>query len=303
MKPVDNPEISVIMSVYNGEKYIARALLSILSQSYTNFEIILIDDGSSDGTAKVVEKIKDDRLIFIRQQNMGLTKTLNRALTLAKGRFIARHDADDFSISTRFALQIQYLAEHHAVGLLGSSCFIQPAKHGIINEIYDYPQHHDEIMSAFPVYNPFVHGAMMIRRELLEENGGYNESYRYVQDYELWSRLLSKTRAQNLSNPLYVRSVHDGTSQVQIDKEPIFNEIRDAYLKQRSAEQHPVAVEGAVVRQIKSISIYPTISVTGGWNRSIAATLFQMARLARSNDLPWTGYGLQSIIYCPWLFL
>lgn len=296
MSKLVKPDISVVMSVYNGEKYIVRSLISLLVQTYTNFELIVIDDGSTDRTSDIIEKIKDDRIIFIRQQNLGLTKTLNKALEFAKGKWIARHDADDFSIFNRLELQFHYLSAHPEIGLLGSSCFIQPAKHGIINEIYDYPEHHQEIMSAFPIYNPFVHGAMMIRHDLLKDNGGYNESYRYVQDYELWSRLLPKTKAYNLTTPLYTRSVHNETSQLQIDKEPFFSEIRASYLVKYGPPTNPAGLS----RSIRSISLYPAISLKNGWNWSLAATFYLMSQGFRKHHMPWLGMRMQSLLYYPW---
>ncbi|MFH1154555.1 MAG: glycosyltransferase [Pseudomonadota bacterium] len=292
------PTISVIMSVFNGELFIARALLSLLAQTYDDFELILIDDGSSDQTEHIVAQINDARIIFVKQVNMGLTKSLNKALALAKGRWIARHDADDFSIHTRFARQIAYLDRNPMIGLLGSSCFIQPDKHGVVNEVYEYPAQYDDIVAAFPVYNPFVHGSMIINRELLEAQGGYNENYRYVQDYELWSRLLLKTKACNLETPLYVRSVHRKMSQVLVNKKPVFNEIRDNYMKNEKLFEKIVGV----VHPIKSVSIYPVITLTNGWNKLLADSLYSMSCKARSYNLPWLSMWLQAKLYCPWRF-
>ena len=213
---MNSPVISLIMSVYNGEKYIARALMSLLAQTFDNFEVILVDDGSTDATANIVRSIRDGRIKYIEQSNSGLTKSLNKALSIATGKWIARHDADDFSISTRFERQLAFLNKNPNIGLLGSSCFIQPERLGMINEIYMYPERYEEILAVFTTYNPFVHGSMLIDRELLLASGGYNEQYRYVQDYELWSRIILKTQAYNLKTPLYVRSIHQSASQVQI---------------------------------------------------------------------------------------
>lgn len=104
-----NPHVSIIMSVYNGERYILRCLMSILSQEYRDFEIVLIDDGSTDLTWELISKVSDDRLKCIRHDNVGLTKSLNKALEMASGNWIARHDADDFSISSRLSRQISFL--------------------------------------------------------------------------------------------------------------------------------------------------------------------------------------------------
>jgi glycosyltransferase involved in cell wall biosynthesis len=291
------PNVSVLMSVYNGEKYIARAVLSLLAQSYADFELILIDDGSTDRTSEIISQVKDDRLNFHRQDNIGLTKTLNKALKMAKGRLIARHDADDFSIYNRFSRQVDFLESNFEVGLLGSSCFIQPEKHGIINEVYAYPERHHEIVTAFTEYNPFVHGSMMIRRDLLEKIGGYNEAYRYVQDYELWSRLLPKTQAHNLSAPLYVRSVHQQTSQASVDKDPIFHEIKANYME-RSVSPG-TKTNKSELRQIQSQSLYPWVTLAGGWNRSIAKTYHQMSRVSKKQGMPWSRLLAQAFVYSP----
>ena len=293
MSGPSTPGISVLMSVYNGETYIARAIVSLLVQTYENFELILIDDGSSDNTAHIVKQIKDDRIRFFQQENLGLTITLNKALALSKGRYIARHDADDFSICSRFEKQMNFLQKNSQIGLLGSSCFIQPEKHSIINEVYDYPSTQEDIIQAFKTYNPFVHGSMMIRRELLEACGGYNENYRYVQDYELWSRLLPKTQVHNLSEPLYVRSVHPQASQVNVDKSPIFDEIRTDYLLNNPQKQN------CETRQILSKSLYPMVTRTGGWNRSIGATFSRMALESKKHGLPWFGLIGQAFMYSP----
>lgn len=300
MNSQESPWLSVIMSVYNGERYILRAVLSILAQTFENFELILIDDGSTDGTAGIVGQMQDERIKFYRQDNIGLTKTLNKALAYAKGRWIARHDADDFSIVTRFARQIDFLDKNPEIGLLGSSCFIQPEKHGIINEIYEYPERHYEITAAFPFYNPFVHGSMMIRRDVLEGAGGYNEKYRYVQDYELWSRLLPKVQSGNLGLPLYVRSVHQQSSQMSIDKEPILKEISTNYLRRSGKEVSSSFNNKETVRRIKSKSLYPMVTVANGWNRSIAETYYQMSCVARSHRLPWGQLFGVAFFHCPW---
>lgn len=288
------PEISVIMPVYNGEKYILRSIMSILCQSYKDFELIVIDDGSHDRTGALISQIKDDRLRFFSQENLGLTKSLNRALAMAKGRWIARHDADDFSMVSRFREQVEVLKKNPDIGLLGSNCFIQPERLGVINEIYKYPEDHVEIINAYTEYNPFVHGSVIIKRDLLEQDGGYNENYRYVQDYELWSRLLLKTRVRNLSLPLYARTVHSQSSQLVVDKGVTFREIRDKYLNSNSRSR-----AGVPVRPIDTVSLYPWASGICGWNRLISRTFYQMGLVAKQMGLPWRKLILQSLIYSP----
>ncbi len=301
MNRFSNPEISILMSVFNGEQYILRALLSLLVQTYGNFELILIDDGSTDHTADMIRRIHDPRIRFYQQDNMGLTKSLNRALGMASGKWIARHDADDFSIHTRLADQLAFLDSHPHVGLLGTSCFIQPERHGIINEVYKYPEAHHDIVKAFSSYNPFVHGSMIISRKLMETAGGYGEECTYVQDYELWSRLLPETCAGNFAEPLYVRTVHSGTSQMTIDKTALSEKIRDRYNKSLASD---CRLSDTSLPEIEAISFYPVFTAGNGWNRSIARTFDKMARAAHKQNLPWFSLSVQSFLYCPWfLFL
>jgi glycosyltransferase involved in cell wall biosynthesis len=282
------------MSVYNGAGYVHRALASLLAQTFQNFEVIVVDDGSSDNSLEIMRRFKDGRLTIVEQGNAGLTRSLNRALGMASGRWIARHDADDFSLCTRFESQVAYLEQHSEVRMLGTNCLIQPESHGIINEMYLYPEMHDEIVAAFASYNPFVHGSMMVDRHLLLENGGYNEQYRYVQDYELWSRLLPQTRVHNLSIPLYVRTVHSQSSQLQVDKQPIFEEIRETYLQKGGVHAQP-----ASLKQIQSVGIYPIPFIHSEVNRLIAASFRRMGATSRENGLPWVKMVLQSLVYCP----
>jgi len=296
----DIPQISVILSVFNGETYIARALLSILTQSYKNFELIVMDDGSRDRTPEIIETFDDPRLRFVRQKNMGLTKTLNKALGMARGKWIARHDADDFSIYTRFERQLKFLQENETVEMLGSSCFIQPEDKGYINEIYNYPSHQGQIMASFLRYNPFVHGSMMVKKKLIQANGGYDEAYPYVQDYELWSRLIPQTGYRNLSDPLYVRSVHKETTQSLVNKEPIFNKIRDIYLETYLGKTGSMEANQNFC-PIQSISIYPAITLKNKWNKDISQTFRRMGKMARQLNLQWKRLTLQSFLYYPWV--
>lgn len=289
------PQISVLMSVYNGEKFIARALLSILSQTYDDFELIIVDDGSSDQTGNIISSFKNDRIVLLKQPNSGLTRALNYALSHARGRWIARHDADDFSVSTRFEEQLSFLRANPKVRLLGSSCYIQPS-HGIVNEVFRYPSSYKEICAAFLTYNPFVHGSMMIDRELLVSNGGYDERYRYAQDYELWSRLIVQTECFNILSPLYVRSVHANTSELTVDKKNIFAEVRDNFLRLNPAGQFQPDTDS----RIESISIYPLVTLKDGYNKRLTQTFRDMQSYCNRFGLPSFKLRLQSLIYSPW---
>ena len=186
------PEVSVIMSVYNGIPYLQESIDSILNQSFTGFEFIIIDDCSTDNSWDILSKYaeEDERIkLYKNEVNIGLTKSLNRGLRLAKGEYIARQDADDISLSTRFEKQVSFLQEHSEIVL--SSCDIE-----FINaegQTIDKCQRHcepDLIAWYLLFYNRLGgHSQVMFRRSPVLNIGGYCETYRYSQDYELWCRI------------------------------------------------------------------------------------------------------------------
>ena len=119
------PKINVIMSVYNGEKYLKQAIESILKQTYTNFRFIIVDDGSNDSSFDIIKSFTDERIVIIRNdRTQGLTRSLNKALRTANGEYIARQDADDISLSNRLKSQIDFLEKHPEVELLGTGVYL-----------------------------------------------------------------------------------------------------------------------------------------------------------------------------------
>ncbi|NTU73474.1 glycosyltransferase [Candidatus Roizmanbacteria bacterium] len=298
---MSQPLISVIMSAYNSEQFIVRSLISLLIQTISNFEILIIDDGSNDKTADLIKSIKDDRIILIERENAGLTKSLNFALSKARGIWIARQDADDISMYNRFECQLDFLKRNPEIGLLGSACFLLHDKYDLVNEAYLFPVTHDEIQKALYFVTPFVHGSMMINRRLLEENGGYNEDYRYVQDYELWNRLVSKTKAHNLRDPLYIRSVHHKSSEIQVDKEPIFQQIRCSFFHDVQAERTILPNESPIT----SVSVWPA-AVTRHqkmYNKILSQQFLEMSKECRKRGLSWRRLMLNGFLHYPWSYL
>lgn len=186
------PKVSIIMSVYNGERYLKNAVDSILNQTFTDFEFIVLDDCSQDESWAILSDyaIRDRRIRLLKnRQNMGLTKSLNRGLHLAQGKYIARQDADDVSLPTRFEKQTAWLESHPETVLISSEIqrikpdgnFGQVTARACASELL--PWHllfHNHLGG---------HSQVMFRRQPVLELGGYNEAYRYSQDYELWCRL------------------------------------------------------------------------------------------------------------------
>jgi len=188
---INNPKVSVIMSVYNEEQFLKESVDSILNQTFKNFEFIIIDDGSTDRTPEILKHYKDKRLKIINQENMGLTKSLNKGVKLAHGEYIARMDADDISELSRIEKQVEALEIAKDVAVVASwYSIIDEEGNEIIKE--KIPCRMKELSRMFQKSNPFCHGSVMMRRDILKKVGLYREKFRYAQDYDLWLRMLAK---------------------------------------------------------------------------------------------------------------
>ncbi|MGC8559493.1 MAG: glycosyltransferase family 2 protein [Phycisphaerae bacterium] len=199
-----NPQISVLMPAYNAQQYLRPAVESILNQTFADFEFIIIDDGSTDHTARIITSYADPRIRFYQQANQGLSRTLNRGIGLARGTFIARQDADDVSMPGRFAAQIEFTKSHADIAMVGTAAeiWVEDRPGG------RYHRHPcDPTLLAFAMLfdNYFVHSSVMIRRAVLEEIGGYSaEKSRQPEDFELWSRISRKYPVANLPDVLQI---------------------------------------------------------------------------------------------------
>jgi glycosyltransferase involved in cell wall biosynthesis len=226
-----NPQVTVLMSVHNGREYVQAAIDSILAQSFGEFEFLIIDDASDDGTTDVLRACNDRRIRVSRvDPNIGLTACLNRGLELARGALIARQDADDLSHPERLARQFGFLREHPNVVVVGCQARLIDAKGRALGR-KDFPLEHRGIdwMTLFD--NPLAHSAVMFRRSVVVEAGRYNETYPASQDYELWSRLAEYHALANLPDRLATLRVVD-TSITRTHKRPeLIRSIQRAHFK------------------------------------------------------------------------
>lgn len=214
---IKNPEISVVMSVYNGEKYLDQSIKSILNQTFKDYEFIIIDDGSTDYTSKILSSYKDERIKIVKnEKNIGLTKSLNLGIRLAKGEYIARQDADDISDPSRLEKLFNVFEKDKYLGLVGSSFKIIDSNHRILR-IVNVPTAEEDIRNIILDHNPFCHGSVMFKREVINKIGGYREFFRYAQDYDLWLRISENYRILNIGEVLYGwRKVKDSISEEKI---------------------------------------------------------------------------------------
>lgn len=190
------------MSVYNGERHLREAVDSILDQTFTDFEFIIINDGSNDDTRQILDSYSDPRVHLISQQNQGLVASLNNGLKIARGKYIARMDADDISHPDRLEKQFQYCEAHPGVGILGTAFAMINEDTGKVLG-FQYPPCLDiDLKRALFVRNPFGHGSMLLRRDILVKYGQY-EDVGPIEDYYLWMKLAPHTVFATLPEVLY----------------------------------------------------------------------------------------------------
>jgi glycosyltransferase involved in cell wall biosynthesis len=186
--------VSVILPVYNGEKTIGRAVNSILFQTYTDFEFIIVNDGSTDGTSEILSSYNDKRIRILHQENRGLVASLNRGIKESKGKYIARMDADDVALPERLKKQVNFLERNLTVGVLGT--YTKVVYHDGTERVRQRPLNTTSIKKNIIRICPFCHSSVMIRREVFDRVGLYDSSKDgskklLVEDYDLWVRVLA----------------------------------------------------------------------------------------------------------------
>ena len=188
---IHNPLITVLMSVYNGENFLSEPIESVLGQTFQNFEFLIIDDGSTDKSAEIINKYSnnDSRIVFIKKNNTGLTDSLNIGLQHARGKWIARLDADDIALPNRLNHQLNFVKANNDVSLLGGGC-IEIDETGTEIKEHAYPLGHNILMKHLMTGNKFFpHSSAFFNRQIVIDLGGYNEQFSRSQDWDLWLRI------------------------------------------------------------------------------------------------------------------
>jgi glycosyltransferase involved in cell wall biosynthesis len=199
--------VSVLMPVYNADKHLEEAIDSILNQSFTDFEFLIINDGSTDRSEEIILSYADSRIRYIKNEsNLKLIKTLNKGIQLCTGKYIFRMDADDISHFQRIQKQVAFMESNHEIGICGSWF---EAFGEVENTIVKYKETHDEIMSKMLYQCHFCHPSIIIRRELFEGLELYfDENYSHAEDYEFYLRAAKKWKFHNLQEVLLKYRIH-----------------------------------------------------------------------------------------------
>jgi len=206
---MNNPKISVLMPVYNAEKFLKEAIDSILNQTFKDFEFLIINDASTDNSKKIILSYKDPRIrYFENDKNLGVAKTLNKGLRLAKGKYIARMDADDISLSERFKKQVEFMEKSPLIAVCGAWLRLI-GNENQNNEIWKSPSDFESIKSLALFYSSIYHPTVLIRKETLKKyNLFYDPSFAHAEDYELWVRIMEKAKVANLKEILLLHRIH-----------------------------------------------------------------------------------------------
>ena len=227
------PLVTVLMPVYNCQLYIREAIESILNQTYVNFELLIIDDASTDETVAIIKSYEDARInLVVKPENSGLTKSLNYGLSLAKGEYIARMDGDDISLPNRLAVQIEYLEKNKEVALCGTQYKV------IGREKYsNHPCSYEDLKVNLLEECYIAHPTVVFRTAFVKTHKvNYSEKFDFIEDYELWSRLIFLGKIVNIDQVLVHYRVHENqisstryNIQLEKKKEIILSMFRRLY--------------------------------------------------------------------------
>lgn len=240
---MDNPRISVLMPVYNCEKYLDEAITSILNQTFSDFELIVINDGSTDRTDEIVRKYSHDkRLVYeLNESNMGIVYSLNRGLELSKANIVARIDGDDIAAPTRLEVQYEFLEKNQDIVLVGS--FIE-----LIDEEGNYLGSREFITGpentrkVFFYYGPHRHPTVMFRKDIVDSVGRYRKEYELIEDIDLYFRLiLSGYKTDNIPMNLLKYRVHPEASDKHFKEKGVLSfRLKKAVAKEFNVKLGPI---------------------------------------------------------------
>lgn len=216
------PGVSVVMAVYNGERYLADAVESTLSQSFADWELVVVDDGSTDGSSRILAEYAaaDPRVVVHRQENGGMAAALNQGLDLARAPLVARLDADDLSLPGRLEQQHRFLRDHPEVGMVGGQAAIIDRNGREVAEAR-YPLDDKAIRDQMKRTTAFVHSSVMIRREVLDRTGGYRSQFDSAEDLDLWLRVAERAQLAHLPEKVAAYRIHPEQTSNKIELQAV----------------------------------------------------------------------------------
>lgn len=229
---ISSPVVSIVMAAFNEEKYIHESIESILKQTFTDFELIIVNDGSTDKTEQIIQSFSDSRIKYIKNdKNIKLIASLNKGLSHTTGKFIARMDADDICYPDRLEKQIRFMNLHPEIGISGSQLEVFGDQTGSMN----YPLTHEDIQLRLLITSCFGNNVVVFRRDVLEKyNLYFPEGYLHAEDYKCWTNWIKHTQLANLNEQLVKYRSHPGS--VSVKNRNAQRETRDRIRKEYLTE-------------------------------------------------------------------
>jgi len=274
MKEQEKPLISIVMAVYNGEKFLTESIASILNQSFTKFEFIIINDGSNDDSLQIIETYaaKDDRIVIINQSNHGLAKSLNTGIKTAKGKYIARMDDDDISKPYRFEKQIKFLEanpEYIIVG--GNADFIN--EDGTFVFKSSKKLNNADLKKNITSGNPFIHPSVMIKKSVFDSIDGYDTNInKFFEDRLLWYRLKDEGKFCNLEESLISyrmrkNSISTNTKKITRKLDLLFNDVISGNFSSEEIKIKIENISSSITKKDKELGYYTLLAKKYLYNR------------------------------------
>jgi GT2 family glycosyltransferase len=268
-----SPSVSVVMPAYNSERFLGEAIESILDQTFSDFELVIVDDGSTDSTPRILAEYAadDSRVVVHRQANGGSAAALNAGVDRARAPFIARLDSDDIAMPDRLGRQHRFLSTNESVGVVGGEVTVIDEDGRAVAEVR-YPLSDAEIRKALAKTTPFVHSAVMMRRTAFERAGGYRPNFDMAEDIDLWLRIAEQSELANLEAMVAMYRVHASQASAQkLEQQAICALAARTSARLRAAgrpdpfdgsepiDEHLLLSQGASVEEIDAFVVHSAI--------------------------------------------
>jgi glycosyltransferase involved in cell wall biosynthesis len=300
------PKISVLMCAYNAGRYIGQAIASVLAQTFLDFELIIVNDGSTDETEAVIRLFDDPRMVVIHQPNKGIAEALNTGLAAARSEFIARFDADDICYPHRLEKQYSFLVANPGYCIIGSAADYVDQKGEFVFTHTPAAQDNEAIQAIKKQQCPFIHSSVLYKRSLILECGGYNAHAHSFEDHLLWVEVLKKAKGINMPEPLLQVRLNPGS--LTIDEKWRTREFLQ--IKQRALLLESISEkEGAQLLeilkeqdnpQIKEGAYYALLSKKYLWNNyQPGKARRNLRKVLALNRTHWNSYLFYLISFFP----
>jgi len=251
---MNSPLVSILMPVYNTEKYLREAINSLLNQTFTDFEFVIINDGSSDNSEDIILSYHDPRIVYFKQENQGVARTLNNGLKICKGKYIRRHDADDISTPNSLKEQVEFIINHPEVGLI-SSRQVYITENGKISWNYGLPS---DVFFGGEVFkyvkieditnisrSEIVHGTALFERELVINLGKYRPEFLTSEDNDLWARIFEHKKIVILNSKSYFQRLHNKSATKRYERTiSFYQKLVGEFTTERSIKGSDVLMRG-----------------------------------------------------------